>query len=138
MNKCRSAIALLAFLATCAAQAQSQVGSRVTPANEMHPARDSIEASIERGVVAFQHYCSLCHGATAEGNGRAAKLYTPRPANLLKTDRNAAYIDLILRRGGAAMGRSQFMPPWGDELTEEQIRDLVNYIRSISSTDAPK
>jgi mono/diheme cytochrome c family protein len=142
VNKWRSVITTLAFLAACAAQgqAQMQTASRAAsaPANEMHPARDTIETSIERGAIAFQHYCSLCHGVTAEGNGRAAKLYTPRPANLLKTDKDAAYVNLIVRRGGAAVGRSPFMPPWDSELTEEQIRDLVNYIQSIRSPNPAK
>ena len=139
MNWLRNAFAIVAFLAACEGQAQTQVASRPSPAaNELHSGRNTPEASVERGFVAFQHYCSLCHGVTAEGNGRAAKLYTPRPANLLKTDKQPAYIDLIIRRGGAAIGRSQYMPPWDNELTDEQIRDLVNYIRSISLPVAPK
>jgi mono/diheme cytochrome c family protein len=140
VNKWRRAVGTLALLAACAAQSQTQLASRVTgaPTNETHPARDTLGTSIERGAIAFQHYCSLCHGVTAEGNGRAAKLYTPRPANLRKTDKEASYIDLIVRRGGAAIGRSQFMPPWDNELTDEQIRDLVNYIQSISAAAPPK
>lgn len=140
MSAWRNAIAVWALLAACSAQAETQASSlnAGTQANEKHPSRDTIEASIERGSVAFQHYCSLCHGVTAEGNGRAAKLYTPRPTNLRKTDKNATYIDLIIRRGGAAIGRATFMPPWNDELTDEQIRDLVSYIGSISSAHVPK
>ena len=128
------------LLAAGAAQAETPAESTnaATVASAAGPVRDGTEASIERGAIAFQHYCSLCHGATAEGNGRAAKLYTPRPANLSKTDKNAAYIDLIVRRGGGALGRSSFMPPWSDELTDEQIRDLVNYIGSISSAYTPR
>ena len=117
-------MALLALLAAPAAG---------IAADEVFPPRDTLEASIQRGGIAFQHYCSLCHGATGAGNGRAARLYNPPPANLLKTDKDGVYIDLIVRRGGAAIGRSEFMPPWDKELTDEQVRDLVNYIRSISS-----
>lgn len=140
MNRASSAMVAWALLAACAAQAEIPAVSpnAGTQAQDTHPARDTIEASVERGAVAFQHYCSLCHGVTADGNGRAAKLYTPRPGNLNKTDKNATYVDLIIRRGGGAIGRSPFMPPWNDELTEEQIRDLVNYIGSISSAYAPK
>jgi mono/diheme cytochrome c family protein len=138
VNKWRSAIGTLAFMASCAAETQTASLTAKPSAPEMHPARDTLETSIERGAIAFQHYCSLCHGVTGEGNGRAAKLYTPRPANLQKTDKEASYIDLIVRRGGAAIGRSQFMPPWDNELTDEQIRDLVNYIQSISAATPPK
>ena len=29
---------------------------------------------------------------------------------------------LIVQKGGKALARSEFMPPWGEELTDEQIR----------------
>jgi len=97
-----------------------------TPANDVESAR-----SVHRGGLVFLHYCVNCHGITADGNGRAAKLYNPRPANLVKTDKNDAYKELIIRRGGAAIGRSNFMPPWGEELTNEQIKDVLSFLHSI-------
>ncbi|MES2354451.1 MAG: cytochrome c [Pseudomonadota bacterium] len=99
---------------------------------EQWPRKDSLEAKVYRGSIVFTHYCSLCHGVTAEGNGRAARLYTPRPANLVLSEKNDAYKELIIRRGGEAMGRSQFMPPWGKELTDEQIADVIAYLHSIN------
>ena len=42
-------------------------------------------------------------------------------------------LNLWLRRVSEAMGRSQFMPPWGAELTDEQTGDLVTYLRSINA-----
>jgi hypothetical protein len=30
------------------------------------------------------------------------------------------------------MGRSPFMPPWGQELTDEQVRDVVYYLGVIN------
>jgi mono/diheme cytochrome c family protein len=29
------------------------------------------------------------------------------------------------------------MPPWGDELTEEQIHDLVSFLRELRKTGKP-
>ena len=47
--------------------------------------------------------------------------------------------ELPLRlRGGEGMGRSAFMPPWGDELTEEQIKDVVIFLRTIKVDVAGK
>ena len=94
--------------------------------------RDSPEAGIFRGGVVYGNYCVTCHGMNADGNGRAARLYTPRPANLRLSDKNDQYLSLIIRKGGATMARSQFMPAWDAELTEEQIADLVVYLRSIN------
>ena len=94
--------------------------------------RDSRDAAVFRGGLVFANYCVTCHGINADGNGRAARLYDPRPANLRTTDKNDAYLGLIVKLGGQALGRSPFMPPWGAELTEEQMRDLVAYVRSLN------
>jgi mono/diheme cytochrome c family protein len=95
--------------------------------------RDSKDAGVFRGGLVYANYCVTCHGFNADGNGRAARLYNPRPANLRMSEKNDAYFGLIIRMGGEAMGRSPFMPPWGAELTDEQVNDLVTYLRSINA-----
>jgi mono/diheme cytochrome c family protein len=95
--------------------------------------KDSVDAATFRGGLVFANYCVTCHGMNADGNGRAARLYNPKPANLRMSDKNNDYFGLIVRRGGAALGRSEFMPSWDAELTNEQISDLVAYLRSINA-----
>jgi mono/diheme cytochrome c family protein len=95
--------------------------------------RDSRDAAIFRGGLVYANYCVTCHGINADGNGRAARLHTPRPANLRATDKNDDYIALIVRRGGEPLGRSPRMPPWGEELTDEQINDVVAFVRSVNA-----
>jgi mono/diheme cytochrome c family protein len=81
----------------------------------------------------YANYCVTCHGINADGNGRAARLHTPRPANLRASDKNDSYIGLIVRKGGEPLGRSPGMPPWGEELTDEQISDVVAFVRSVNA-----
>lgn len=95
------------------------------------PNKASPEAMIYRGDIVYKNYCVLCHGVKADGLGRAAKIYNPKPANLVLSDKNAAYKEMIIRRGGAALSRSEFMPPWNDELTNEQISDVVAFLESL-------
>jgi len=95
--------------------------------------RDSQDAAVFRGGLVYANYCVTCHGINADGNGRAARLHTPRPANLRASDKNDAYIGLIVRRGGESLGRSPGMPPWGEELTDEQIGDVVAFVRSVNA-----
>lgn len=102
-----------------------------TPHGPLLP-RDSADAAIFRGGLVYANYCVTCHGINADGNGRAARLYTPRPANLRSSDKNNDYLALIVRRGGEALGRSPKMPPWGEELTDEQITDVVAFVRSVN------
>ncbi|MBL0087921.1 MAG: cytochrome c [Ideonella sp.] len=94
--------------------------------------RDSVDAAVFRGGLVYANYCVTCHGMNADGNGRAARLYEPRPANLRATDKNDGYMTLIVRAGGERLGRSPKMPPWGEELTDEQIRDVVAFVRSVN------
>lgn len=119
--------AMGAGLAACAA---AVAVAQVPAATPVLP-RDSVDAAVFRGGLVYANYCVTCHGMNADGNGRAARLYTPRPANLRLTDKNDQYLGLIVRRGGEALARSPKMPPWGEELTDEQIRDVVTYVRSI-------
>jgi len=94
--------------------------------------RDSRDAAVFRGGLVYANYCVTCHGVNADGNGRAARLHKPRPANLRNSDKNDAYIALIVRRGGEAIGRAPGMPPWGEELTDEQIDDVTAFVRSVN------
>lgn len=124
---------LVLALQACAAQASDK---SIMP-REIFPLKETALAAEYRGKLVFGRYCYLCHGVNADGNGRKAKMYNPRPANLLLSDKNDAYKALIIRRGGAAMGRSEFMPPWGEELTDEQIADVVIYLGSIRQPPSP-
>lgn len=125
-------LSLSAFSLNAGAAAPADVSAATSAdAPALHPNRDSPAASLERGRIAFEHYCSLCHGKSGEGNGRAARLYTPPPANLTISDKNASYKELIVRGGGAVLGRSAAMPAWNQELTEEQIGDIVNFLQSL-------
>jgi mono/diheme cytochrome c family protein len=96
--------------------------------------RETADAAVIRGGIAFRTYCVLCHGTGGRGDGRAARMYTPRPANLTVSPFNDAYKEMIIRGGGASVGRSAFMPPWGDELTDEQIRDVIAFLRELRKT----
>lgn len=84
-----------------------------------------------RGEVVFKTNCILCHGINADGKGRAAKLYDPPPANLTRSDKNDDYKRMIITLGGAAMGRSEFMPVWGEQLSAQEIEDVVAYLRTV-------
>ena len=96
--------------------------------------KDSKEASLIRGKIAYSNYCVLCHGKSGEGDGRAARIHNPKPANLTLSMVPPEYVEQIIRKGGKAMGRSQAMPPWGEQLTDEQIRDVIIHLMSIRKT----
>jgi mono/diheme cytochrome c family protein len=109
-----------------AAAAQAQV-----PATAAGTADPSIVAA-DRGRSIYAANCVLCHGDAGKGDGRAAKLYNPRPADLTASTKTDVYKSNIIRKGGAYVGRSMVMPAWGSELSDAQIQDVVAYLRVIA------
>ncbi len=97
-----------------------------------HPKKKEDVAEI-RGMVVFHTYCVLCHGEKGDGTGRLATGKIPPPANLTKTILNDEQMKAIIRGGGSSVGRSEFMPPWGDELSEGQINDLIKFINVLKA-----
>ena len=91
----------------------------------------NLPVSAGNGAAVYQRYCVTCHGANGDGSGAAAKLFRPPPADLTRSTKSDDYKALIIRIGGSPMGRSPGMPPWGQELSESQIHDVVAYLRSV-------
>ncbi|MHB8303666.1 MAG: c-type cytochrome [Acidobacteriaceae bacterium] len=105
MNRYKSVLATLVFLvlATTAVLAQSNSGETTFTAN-----------------------CTMCHGADGSGNTPAGKhfgAYDLRGAHVKSlTD---AQIEQVITDGRKAM------PAYGKNLSAEQIKGLVQYIRQL-------
>jgi mono/diheme cytochrome c family protein len=87
-----------------------------------------------RAERVFLALCAECHGADGRGSWRAA-LFLIRPGNLADGARAGAqpdqyYVDII-KHGGAPIGRPG-MPAFGAALTDDEIRELVAYLRSLA------
>lgn len=93
-----------------------------------------INNPIFRGQATFKTRCILCHGSQGDGKGRASHLYKPPPADLTRSDKNDQYKEMIITLGGEAMGRSPNMPVWGQQLTAQEIKDVVIYLRTLLVT----
>ncbi len=93
--------------------------------------RESIEASLFRGKVVYHNYCVICHGKDYDGNGRVAKIHNPKPVNLIMSRLPGLYVQEIVRKGGEGVGRYKGMPPFEEQLTEEQLTDVFNFIMSL-------
>lgn len=99
------------------------------------PAEPSYELRLGRDV--FGHYCQTCHGETGSGDGFNAFNLDPKPRDLadpaFQKKGDAELADAI-RRGGAGVGLSPLMPPWGRTLSARQIDQAVLYVRSLKRT----
>lgn len=89
------------------------------------------------GKVKYDANCVGCHGATGKGDGAAAAALNPKPQD--HTDgktMNALtdkYLFDIIKDGGAAMKKAAFMPASNKKLSDQEIWDVVAYIRSLAN-----
>jgi len=82
--------------------------------------------------------CGECHGANGHGSWRAT-LFLLRPGNLADPRALATlsddYLFDLVKDGGAPIGKPG-MPAFGYHLSDEQIREVVRYVRSLSRPPA--
>ncbi|WP_455221425.1 c-type cytochrome [Kaarinaea lacus] len=114
--------------------------------NCVEAAHESVQADdmkYRQGAKIFADYCSRCHGVHADGRGRATPLYvklkSAHPSNFqvrVYAERPKQYLVNIVRDGGKKHSLSEYMPPFGDELNEAQINDVVYFIQNVSLSPA--
>ena len=94
-------------------------------------------ADLERGKRIYGDNCAPCHGASGKGDGAGAQSLPVRPADhtngKLMSARSDAFLRDVIAKGGSAMGLTSFMPGWRGLFKDEEIQDLVDYIRSLTS-----
>lgn len=88
------------------------------------------------GEAKFKQLCATCHGPAGKGDGPAAAGLRPRPTDMSKSQWQESvddeHIRTVTRDGGAAVGLSPMMTPWGHALSEEDLDNLVAYIRGLA------
>ncbi|HWT83366.1 MAG TPA: cytochrome c [Candidatus Methylomirabilis sp.] len=97
--------------------------------------------SLQDGQRIFEAHCAVCHGPSGRGDGPGAEVIRQKmtdftdPVAMRRV--NDRFLFEIIQKGGSQFGRSNAMPAWGMKLSDEQIRALVAYIRSLSSEHPP-
>lgn len=93
--------------------------------------------AVARGAELYGVYCATCHGKTGDGDGPAAAGLDPKPTRHsdgnLMNGLSDAYLEKVIREGGAAVGKSPMMAAWGGSLTDAQIADVVAFIRTLAT-----
>ena len=84
-------------------------------------------AAVERGQQLFGQFCAGCHGKGGQGDGPAAAALKPKPTNLAERAGHHPDGDFAWK---IAHGRGT-MPGFKDQLSENQIWDLVHFIQGL-------
>ena len=90
----------------------------------------------ERGAAQYATLCASCHGPRGGGDGPIAASLDPKPADHSNGAVMNALSDETLFRviseGGSAVGKSPLMAPWGGTLSDDDIRDVIAFIRTLA------
>lgn len=85
------------------------------------------------GKKTYETYCVACHGLDGKADGAAALAMNPKPRNF--TDKawqgkvSDEHIEKVIKDGGAAVGLSATMAPWGAVVQGDELKALVLYVR---------
>lgn len=90
------------------------------------------------GKENYAMFCTNCHGEKGEGNGPVASVakMDPKPKNhtdgKYMNERKSEDLFKVIKVGGKGVDKSVYMPAFGMILSEEEIWNLIAYLRTIA------
>lgn len=91
------------------------------------------------GREVYTMFCTNCHGEKGEGNGPVASVakMDPKPKNhtdgKYMNERKSEDLFKVIKLGGKGVDKSVYMPAFGMILSEEEIWNLIAYLRTIAA-----
>lgn len=83
----------------------------------------------------YRTYCTQCHGVQGDGKGINVRDMSVQPRNHTDAKEMSTRSDddlfKVIKDGGVAINKSVLMPPWGDILSDDEIRGLVSHLRKL-------
>lgn len=102
-------------------------------------ASGTVQAADDKQLYEF--YCAQCHGLTGKGDGpNVTKDFKTDPRNFTSAadmeKLSDADIKNVIMDGGAAVSKSELMPPWRATIAEADVDKLTAYIRKLCKCKA--
>lgn len=92
------------------------------------------------GKELYETYCTQCHGMIGDGWGVNTRDIAVLPRDHTETDEMSARTDedlfKAIKFGGAAVSKSILMPNWDANMTDDEIRRTVSYLRELCQCSA--
>jgi mono/diheme cytochrome c family protein len=105
-------------------------------ANNCAPAGD-LRGDPANGQELHIEHCAACHGLTGQSDVVVMHMdETPPDQSDPEYMKNLPdpYLYLAICKGGEGIGKSYVMSPWGDFFSDQEIRDLIGWMRTFSAT----
>jgi mono/diheme cytochrome c family protein len=94
------------------------------------------------GKEIFEQMCAGCHGTYGNGQEGTKSGFVPRIGTLADKEYMASvpddYLKMVIKKGGAYMGKIAAMPAWEHKFNDEQVDSLVAHIRTFTGTEEKK
>ncbi|RMD88336.1 MAG: cytochrome c [Calditrichaeota bacterium] len=95
--------------------------------------------AIKHGKELYRKYCEICHGETGDGNGFNAynlkSNFNVQPFDFTDStavkDLTFEEVKKAIAHGGTAVGKSQYMPPWSNTLTDYDLECVSRYVWNV-------
>jgi mono/diheme cytochrome c family protein len=115
---------------------QARIGPEVEAGIVIDNPVPADDASVARGEAIYTANCLVCHGPGGQGNGPGAAGLQPPPADFtIPHSRAHLDADFFYWIENGIFGSA--MPAFGEELGEDEIWDVINYIRVAFQSGTP-
>lgn len=98
--------------------------------------KDSTMAQATSGNPKYDSLCASCHGIKGDANTPTAQSMSPKPRNFTDAQWQASVDDSRIRKviseGGASVGLSATMAPWGSMVQGEELEKMLETVRGFS------
>lgn len=85
--------------------------------------------------VIYNTYCVQCHGLHRNGTGVNVPALSTKPRDHTDSKGMGSLPDdeifNAIKSGGQAVNKSVLMPAWGGVLDDQQIHEMVHYLRTV-------
>ena len=87
----------------------------------------------------FEQMCAGCHGTYGNGQEGTKAGFVPRIGTLANKEYMDSvpddYLKMVIKKGGAVMGKIAAMPAWEHKFNDAQVASLVAHIRTLTEAE---